>query len=163
VTRCSWIGNEAWWGRLGHGRSRSRSSGIGRDLLCALIGVPVGIAAAHRPRFFATLRPLLDLMQTLPSFVYLIPTLVLFGLGPVPGLISTVIFALARPHQADSGGNLGRAVEFQGSGGGLRLEAGFAIVLVAIMLDQVFRPTLRWFASAKAFFRHVVRRDPGRR
>jgi ABC-type dipeptide/oligopeptide/nickel transport system permease subunit len=97
VTRCSWIGNEAWWGRLGHGRSRSRSSGIGRDLLCALIGVPVGIAAAHRPRFFATLRPLLDLMQTLPSFVYLIPTLVLFGLGPVPGLISTVIFALPAP------------------------------------------------------------------
>jgi glycine betaine/proline transport system permease protein len=59
--------------------------------------VPLGIAAAHRPRLFAALRPVLDLMQTLPTFVYLIPTLVLFGLGVVPGLISTVIFALPAP------------------------------------------------------------------
>jgi len=63
----------------------------------AVIGVPLGIAAAHRPRLFAVLRPVLDLMQTLPTFVYLIPTLVLFGLGVVPGLISTVIFALPAP------------------------------------------------------------------
>lgn len=63
----------------------------------AAIGVPLGIAAAHRPRLFAALRPVLDLMQTLPTFVYLIPTLVLFGLGVVPGLISTVIFALPAP------------------------------------------------------------------
>jgi glycine betaine/proline transport system substrate-binding protein len=63
----------------------------------ALIGVPLGIAAAHRPRLFAAMRPVLDLMQTLPTFVYLIPTLVLFGLGVVPGLISTVIFALPAP------------------------------------------------------------------
>ena len=63
----------------------------------ALIGIPLGIAAAHRPRLFAALRPVLDLMQTLPTFVYLIPTLVLFGLGVVPGLISTVIFALPAP------------------------------------------------------------------
>jgi glycine betaine/proline transport system substrate-binding protein len=66
-------------------------------LACALIGVPLGIAAAHRPRLFAAMRPVLDLMQTLPTFVYLIPTLVLFGLGVVPGLISTVIFALPAP------------------------------------------------------------------
>jgi len=63
----------------------------------ALIGVPLGIAAAHRPRLYAAMRPVLDLMQTLPTFVYLIPTLVLFGLGVVPGLISTVIFALPAP------------------------------------------------------------------
>jgi len=61
------------------------------------IGIPVGIAAAHHPHFSATLRPVLDLMQTLPTFVYLIPTLVLFGLGPVPGLISTVVFAIPAP------------------------------------------------------------------
>jgi glycine betaine/proline transport system substrate-binding protein len=61
------------------------------------IGVPLGIAAAHRPRLYAAMRPVLDLMQTLPTFVYLIPTLVLFGLGVVPGLISTVIFALPAP------------------------------------------------------------------
>jgi glycine betaine/proline transport system substrate-binding protein len=63
----------------------------------AAIGVPTGIAAAHRPRLYSALRPVLDLMQTLPTFVYLIPTLVLFGLGVVPGLISTVIFALPAP------------------------------------------------------------------
>ena len=65
--------------------------------LATMIGVPVGIAAAHRPALNALLRPILDLMQTLPTFVYLIPTLVLFGLGVVPGLISTVIFALPAP------------------------------------------------------------------
>ncbi|CAN5355016.1 hypothetical protein BH10PSE15_BH10PSE15_07130 [soil metagenome] len=62
-----------------------------------LIGVPIGIWAGHRPRAFDALRPVLDLMQTLPTFVYLIPTLVLFGLGVVPGLISTIIFALPAP------------------------------------------------------------------
>ncbi len=66
-------------------------------LFSTLFGVPIGIAAAHRPRLYAALRPVLDLMQTLPTFVYLIPTLVLFGLGVVPGLISTVIFALPAP------------------------------------------------------------------
>ncbi len=65
--------------------------------VCTAIGVPIGIAAAHRPRLAAALRPVLDLMQTLPTFVYLIPTLVLFGLGVVPGLISTIIFALPAP------------------------------------------------------------------
>uniref|UniRef100_UPI003873389D choline ABC transporter permease subunit n=1 Tax=Acidisoma silvae TaxID=2802396 RepID=UPI003873389D len=61
------------------------------------IGVPIGIACAHRPWLFTFVRPLLDLMQTLPTFVYLIPTVVLFGLGAVPGLISTIIFAIAAP------------------------------------------------------------------
>ncbi|MCZ6496743.1 MAG: choline ABC transporter permease subunit [Alphaproteobacteria bacterium] len=65
--------------------------------LCMLVGIPVGIAAAHRPRLYTALRPVLDLMQTIPTFVYLIPTLILFGLGVVPGLISTVIFALPAP------------------------------------------------------------------
>jgi choline ABC transporter permease protein len=65
--------------------------------LSAAIGIPLGIAAAHSPKLFAAMRPVLDLMQTLPTFVYLIPTLVLFGLGVVPGLISTVIFALPAP------------------------------------------------------------------
>ncbi len=64
---------------------------------CMVIGVPVGIAAARRPWLFAVIRPVLDLMQTIPTFVYLIPTLILFGLGVVPGLISTVVFALPAP------------------------------------------------------------------
>ncbi|GGB96572.1 permease [Marinobacterium zhoushanense] len=65
--------------------------------LCVLIGVPLGILAAHKPWVYTLLRPILDLMQTIPTFVYLIPTLVLFGLGVVPGLISTIIFAIAAP------------------------------------------------------------------
>jgi len=70
---------------------------IWATLVCVAVGVPVGIAAAHRPWLYAAIRPVLDLMQTIPTFVYLIPTLVLFGLGTVPGLISTVIFALPAP------------------------------------------------------------------
>ncbi|ASP39411.1 choline ABC transporter permease subunit [Bacterioplanes sanyensis] len=66
-------------------------------VLCVLIGVPLGIYAAHNPRFYNVLRPVLDLMQTVPPFVYLIPTLTLFGLGVVPGLISTIVFAIAAP------------------------------------------------------------------
>ncbi len=62
-----------------------------------VVGVPTGIAAAHRPWLYTILRPILDLMQTIPTFVYLIPTLILFGLGVVPGLISTVIFAIPAP------------------------------------------------------------------
>ncbi|MCV3738108.1 choline ABC transporter permease subunit [Rhizobium sp. TRM96647] len=61
------------------------------------VGVPLGIAAARRPWFYAFLRPVLDLMQTIPTFVYLIPALILFGLGMVPGLIATVIFAIPAP------------------------------------------------------------------
>ncbi|MCB9948039.1 MAG: choline ABC transporter permease subunit [Rhodospirillaceae bacterium] len=62
-----------------------------------VVGIPLGIAAAHRPWLYSVLRPILDLMQTIPTFVYLIPTLILFGLGVVPGLISTVIFAIPAP------------------------------------------------------------------
>lgn len=66
-------------------------------LFCMLIGLPIGIYAAHNPIFYKILQPILDLMQTVPTFVYLIPTLTLFGLGVVPGLISTIIFAIAAP------------------------------------------------------------------
>ena len=66
-------------------------------LTCIMIGVPMGIAAAHRPWLYNTIRPALDLMQTIPTFVYLIPTMIMFGLGVVPGLISTVIFAIPAP------------------------------------------------------------------
>ncbi|WP_028293833.1 choline ABC transporter permease subunit [Oceanobacter kriegii] len=66
-------------------------------VICILLGVPLGIFAAHKPWVYSYMRPVLDLMQTVPTFVYLIPTLVLFGLGVVPGLISTIIFAIASP------------------------------------------------------------------
>ncbi len=61
---------------------------------CMALGVPVGIVAAHHRWLYAGIRPILDLMQTIPPFVYLIPTLILFGLGVVPGLVSTIIFAI---------------------------------------------------------------------
>ncbi|MBW6506271.1 MAG: choline ABC transporter permease subunit [Rhodobacteraceae bacterium] len=66
-------------------------------VVCMAVGVPIGIAAAHRPQLYAALRPVLDLMQTLPTFVYLIPAIVFFGIGMVPGLIATVIFVLPAP------------------------------------------------------------------
>ena len=66
-------------------------------IVCMAIGVPLGIAAARRDWIYTVLRPVLDLMQTIPTFVYLIPVLVFFGLGEVPGLIATVIFALPAP------------------------------------------------------------------
>jgi glycine betaine/proline transport system substrate-binding protein len=177
-------------------------------LASAAIGVPLGIAAAHRPRLFAALRPVLDLMQTLPTFVYLIPTLVLFGLGVVPGLISTVIFALPAPIRLthlgissvpkpliEAGEAFGATpmqllwkVELPsaattivagitqcimlslsmvviaalvGAGGlgvpvvralnsvqvGMGFEAGFTIVLLAIILDRISRPKERGASS----------------
>jgi glycine betaine/proline transport system permease protein len=66
-------------------------------LFCMAIGVPIGVAAAHRPRLYAAMSPVLDLMQTLPTFVYLIPAVVFFGLGMVPGLLATVIFVVPAP------------------------------------------------------------------
>jgi glycine betaine/proline transport system permease protein len=66
-------------------------------IVCMGLGVPIGIAAAHRPRLYQAISPVLDLMQTLPTFVYLIPAIVFFGLGMVPGLIATVIFVLPAP------------------------------------------------------------------
>lgn len=66
-------------------------------IVCMGLGVPIGIACAHRPRLYSSLRPVLDLMQTLPTFVYLIPAIVFFGIGMVPGLIATTIFVIPAP------------------------------------------------------------------
>lgn len=70
---------------------------LASTIVCMGIGVPVGIAAARRPWVYTVLQPVLDLMQTIPTFVYLIPALILFGLGMVPGLVATVIFAIPAP------------------------------------------------------------------
>jgi glycine betaine/proline transport system substrate-binding protein len=170
-------------------------------LISTVIGVPLGVAAAHRPWLYRAMHPALDLMQTLPTFVYLIPTLVLFGLGVVPGLISTIIFALPAPVRLthlgvssipkpllEAGEAFGATraqllfkielpaaaptilagvtqcimlslsmvviAALVGAGGlgvpvvralntvqvGMGFEAGFAIVLLAIILDRVTRP-----------------------
>lgn len=65
--------------------------------LSMALGVPLGIWAAHKPRVWKTVQPILDLMQTMPTFVYLIPILILFGLGAAPALIVTIIFAMPAP------------------------------------------------------------------
>ncbi|MBU0901935.1 ABC transporter permease [Pseudomonas spirodelae] len=63
-------------------------------LISLLLGIPLGIWAASSERVATTIRPVLDFMQTMPAFVYLIPAAMLFGLGRVPGIIATVIFAM---------------------------------------------------------------------
>ena len=70
---------------------------VGATTASMAIGVPVGIWAAHNERVYGWLQPVLDLMQTLPTFVYLIPVLILFGLGAAPGVIVTIIFASPAP------------------------------------------------------------------
>lgn len=82
--------NQGYWSET----TKTLALVIASTAVCMLIGVPLGIAAARKPWLNSFLRPILDLMQTIPTFVYLIPALILFGLGMVPGLIATVIFAI---------------------------------------------------------------------
>ena len=63
-------------------------------IFCMIIGIPVGILASRSNTFEIILRPILDIMQTIPSFVYLIPVVMLFGVGLTPGVVATIIFAL---------------------------------------------------------------------
>jgi len=65
------------------------------SVIAVLIAVPLGIAAAKSRATSNFLRPILDLTQTMPAFVYLIPALILFGIGVVPGVVATIIFAVA--------------------------------------------------------------------
>ena len=67
---------------------------LASTLIAMLIGLPLGIAMARSNRTAAIVRPVLDLMQTMPAFVYLIPAAMFFGLGAVPGTIATVIFSM---------------------------------------------------------------------
>jgi glycine betaine/proline transport system permease protein len=70
---------------------------VGATAISMAIGVPIGIWAAHKPNVWKITQPVLDLMQTMPTFVYLIPILILFGLGAAPALIVTIIFAMPAP------------------------------------------------------------------
>ena len=63
-------------------------------LIALLIGIPVGILTARNDRADRIVRPILDFMQTMPAFVYLIPAVLFFGLGKVPGTVATVIFSM---------------------------------------------------------------------
>ncbi|SOH92349.1 glycine betaine/proline transport system permease protein [Monaibacterium marinum] len=85
--------NQGYWEEM----TESMTLVLSACIVCMAIGVPIGIAAAHRPKLYAVMRPVLDLMQTLPTFVYLIPAVIFFGIGMVPGLLATVIFVLPAP------------------------------------------------------------------
>lgn len=85
--------NQGYWEET----TESLALVISSCIICMAIGVPIGIFAAHRPRLYQVLQPILDLMQTLPPFVYLIPAIVFFGIGMVPGLLATVIFVVPAP------------------------------------------------------------------
>ncbi len=63
-------------------------------VIILLIGIPLGILCAKSPKTDATVRPILDFMQTMPAFVYLIPAILFFSVGDVPGVLATVIFSL---------------------------------------------------------------------
>jgi glycine betaine/proline transport system permease protein len=100
LTTCLLVGlgllfvlNQGYWNET----LQSLTLVLSACIVCMAIGVPIGIACAHRPRLYAWMRPVLDLMQTLPTFVYLIPAIVFFGIGMVPGLLATVIFVLPAP------------------------------------------------------------------
>jgi glycine betaine/proline transport system permease protein len=67
---------------------------LSATLISLLFGIPLGIWCARNNHVNASVRPVLDFMQTMPAFVYLIPAAMLFGLGRVPGTIATVIFAM---------------------------------------------------------------------
>lgn len=85
--------NQGYWKET----TESLSLVLSSCLLCMSIGVPIGIFLAHYPKIYSYVRPVLDLMQTLPTFVYLIPAIVFFGIGVVPGLVATIIFVLPAP------------------------------------------------------------------
>lgn len=65
------------------------------SLVATLIGIPLGIWAARSKTASDVIRPILDFLQTMPAFVYLIPALMFFGVGVVPGIVATIVFALA--------------------------------------------------------------------
>jgi glycine betaine/proline transport system permease protein len=67
---------------------------LSATIISLIFGIPLGISCARNDRLNAWVRPVLDFMQTMPAFVYLIPAAMLFGLGRVPGTIATVIFAM---------------------------------------------------------------------
>ncbi|CAI8162602.1 MAG: ABC transporter permease subunit [Prochlorococcus sp.] len=67
---------------------------IAASLLALIIGIPIGIFSASRKHFWAITRPVLDLMQTMPAFVYLIPAVMFFSTGRVPSTIATLIFSM---------------------------------------------------------------------
>jgi glycine betaine/proline transport system permease protein len=93
VLSCLFILNQGYWEET----TETLTLVVTACIVCMGVGIPTGIWAAHNPRVYSVMRPILDLMQTLPTFVYLIPAIVFFGIGMVPGLIATAIFVVPAP------------------------------------------------------------------
>ncbi|MCY0872427.1 ABC transporter permease [Acidithiobacillus caldus] len=83
-----------WNLRLWHALIQTLSLVLAAEVLILVVGIPLGILAAQSRIAEKILRPILDVMQTMPAFVYLVPAVIFFGLGLVPGVIATTIFAL---------------------------------------------------------------------
>jgi glycine betaine/proline transport system permease protein len=148
-------------------------------VVCMGLGVPLGIFFAHRPKLYQACSPVLDLMQTLPAFVYLIPAIVFFGLGMVPGLFATVIFVLPAPIRLTYLGvsntpiPLLEAAESFGATASQRLwkvELPYAIPQIMAGLNQVIMLSLSMvvisaYVGANGLGKPVVqalgRNDPG--
>jgi glycine betaine/proline transport system permease protein len=90
---CLFIWNQGYWVNT----MKTVSLVAWSAAVAMAIGIPLGVMAAHRPKLYHFLHPILDMMQTLPTLVYLIPMVALFRLGSAPGLIATLIFALPAP------------------------------------------------------------------
>ncbi len=107
---------------------------LAATLLAIVVGVPIGIAMTRKDWIESLIRPILDMMQTLPSFVYLIPALMLFGLGKVPALIATFIYAVPLSIRFTNLGIRQVPADRDRSGGSLRRHAAAAVVQGAIAL-----------------------------
>ncbi|MDF2664402.1 MAG: proW [Microbacterium sp.] len=116
-------------------------------VVAVAISVPLGIWSARNPTVRAVLKPILDFMQTMPAFVYLIPAITFFSIGVVPGVVSTVIFALppgVRLTELGIRGVDSETVEAGQAFGAtpgqiLRgiVEAGLSVVILAVYLDRL--------------------------
>lgn len=85
------IGSFGFWGHM----MMTLAIVLTSVVISLLLGIPTGIFMAYQPKMKKILNPILDGMQTMPSFVYLIPALMLFGMGKVPGIFATTIYAIA--------------------------------------------------------------------
>jgi len=108
IAAIAWVASRSWKIVLGcivtllligyFGMWENTMKTISMILVCAaisiIVGIPIGIVMARSNRFQAVANPVLDLMQTMPSFVYLIPVVMLLGIGRVPGLIAVVVFGI---------------------------------------------------------------------
>ena len=102
--------------------------------LCISIGIPTGIAMSRSNKVQALIVPILDVMQTIPSFVYLIPVVMLFGIGLTPGVVATIIFALPPVIRLTNLGIRQVSKGFKEAGSSLGLTKALILIKIEIPL-----------------------------